>query len=105
MKRRSFFGVLFSGLLTWRFSRHSKAWGASGQILSWRYWAEDYPRYRFGFTGFKPADAFHYHPIEGGRYKPGAPITMAGGPMSVPITYEPRYYEVAVADEYFQSAK
>ncbi len=74
MHRRSFFGVLFSGLLA-RWLPQPR--GASSVHDAW--FKGDDPRSRFGFTGFKPASAFkppsppvyHYYPLEGGLYKPG----------------------------------
>lgn len=87
MQRRSFFSVLFGGLaavLPHR-PRHARyvhdAWFKGSD-----------PRYRFGFSGFKPADvhgtlegqngstadtyqgqprAYVSYPMEGGFYKPG----------------------------------
>ena len=102
MKRRSFFQMLFGGLLASRLPKEDSPWDAAPKIAKFKA-PDDPPRYRFGFTGFKPAEAFQYHPIAGGRYKPGAPITMAGGPMAVPIKYEPR--DVAVPDEYWLPEK
>ncbi len=90
MKRRSFFGVVwipFGALLALQLPRRSKAWGASGQILSWRYWRPYKPPV--------PSDGdFGFFPLEGGSYKPGEPFKITGDRMSVPIT-----------DEYFQSEK
>jgi hypothetical protein len=63
--------MLFGGLLASRLPRRSTTWGA-------RYWSKA-PRYRFGFTGFKPAEAFRYHPIPGGLYKPGDTFVIQRG--------------------------
>ncbi len=88
MERRSFFGVMFGGLLA-RLRGPLPIWGGrdptrrvvlpSGRVPA--------HAYRFGFTGFKPAQAFHYHKMEGGSYKPGDTFEIVGpgGPGTGPL--------------------
>lgn len=73
MQRRSFFGVLAGLLLSTRLPRRR---GKSKGGVCPREAPRD-PEYRFGFTGFKPAQQsgkppqFVSYPLNGGSYKPG----------------------------------
>lgn len=85
LKRRSFFGTVFAGFVAQWLPRKRTLTHAE---LNHAYEAavRVQPNYTFGFTGFKPAQAyrpvvggqyaadqpmFHSYPMEGGAYKAG----------------------------------
>lgn len=55
MERRSFFQMLFGGLLASRLPRKASPWDSARKVAAFKE-PVPVPRYRFGFTGFKSAE-------------------------------------------------